>query len=268
MSDAFAGTPVLLWQMGKVGSTSIWQALEEANLRPIQLHVLDPDRIDHVAQQYQGGGYSVPAHIEDARRVQSLIADPDQRLRVISLVRDPIARNLSGLFETWDVYPPDFREGDDLEKLAEWFVMNFDYSILNWFDDEIRARTGVDVYSAKFDMEKRRLLIETSRLKILVLRSEDSQRSKEASLKEFLHLPKVSLTYSNTSDSKPNPALWKSMKRSAKVSSILANIVYDSKLVRHFYAEDEVSRFRALWTPSRDGTYFEPPRGEKASDQR
>jgi hypothetical protein len=101
-----------------------------------------------------------------------------------------------------------------------------------------------------------------------VLRSEDSQRSKEASLKEFLHLSKVSLTYSNTSDSKPNSALWKGMKRSAKVSSILADIVYNSKLVRHFYAENEVSRFRALWTPSRDGIYFEPPRGEKASSLR
>jgi hypothetical protein len=258
MSDMFVNAPVLLWQMGKVGSTSIWDALDKAGLCPIQLHVLATERLDAVAREYEERGFSVPGHLEDARRVQSLVADPNQKLRVISLVRDPVARNLSGLFETWDVYPPSFDEGDNLAGLAEWFVMNFDYAVLKWFEDEIESKLGISVYDYEFDRVRRQLVIETDRARILVLRSEDTQESKKRSLEDFLQVSGIEIGFSNVSDSKPKADLWKRMRRSAKVSSILANLVYESRLVQHFYSAAEIRALREEWKPSRDGIYFEP----------
>jgi hypothetical protein len=246
--------------MGKVGSTSIYDALSEVNIKPIQLHVLDADRNDRIVQEHQQRGFAIPEHILDARRVQSLIANPDEKFRIISLVRDPVARNLSALFESWDVYPPAYNEVEGPAKLAEWFVMNFDYSVLGWFDQEIKAQTGIDVYAHPFDHESKRLIIETNNIKMLVLRSEDSQEEKEKSLEAFLEVPKVTLGFTNSSEGKPTAELWRTMKRNAKVSSILAGIVYSSKLVRHFYTMEEADAFQQVWTPSQDGIYFEDSR--------
>lgn len=259
MSDPFSGTPVLVWQMGKVGSTSIWDALQEQGLDPIQLHVLDPHRIGQIVREHDQRGFAVPQHIEDARRLQDLIAHPDQKFRIISLVRDPFARNLSALFESWDVYPPAYDPATGPAGLAEWFVMNFDYSVLEWFDNEIRERAGIDVYSQPFDQQNKQLVIETDTIRMLVLRKEDSQADKERNLQQFLGVPEVKLGFKNTSEGKPSADLWRTMKRSAKGSSILLDLVYNSRLVRHFYTAEEASAFRQLWTPSQDGIYFEPP---------
>jgi hypothetical protein len=263
VSDPFAGTPVLLWQMGKVGSTSIWDALQQAGVRPIQLHVLDPARISRIVREHEDRGFAPPDHIVDAKRLQALIANPNQKFRIISLVRDPVARNLSALFESWDVYPPSCSEADGLAALAEWFVMNFDYSVLKWFDHEIAAGVGVDVYSQPFDHARKSLVIETDRVKMLILRKEDSQHEKERNLEDFLQVSGLHLGFSNTSESKPIAPLWKTMKSSAKISSILADIVYNSQLVRHFYTPEEITAFRIPWTPSEDGIYFEPPAPEQ-----
>ncbi|WP_288418046.1 putative capsular polysaccharide synthesis family protein [uncultured Novosphingobium sp.] len=232
--------------------------LNDLGIRPIQLHVLDPDRIDLVTREHELRGFGIPDHICDAARVRSLISNPDEKFRIISLVRDPVARNLSALFETWDVYPPSYDEAGGPAKLAEWFVMNFDYSVLNWFDQEIKAWTGIDVFGYPFDHDKQRLLIETDRAKVLILRTEDDLRDKERNIAQFLDVPKVTLGYSNVSDDKPAADLWKVMRRGAKVSSILADIVYDSRMVRHFYPPEQVAAFRRNWMPSYDGLYYEP----------
>ena len=243
--------------MGKVGSTSIWKALDDIGIRPVQLHVLDPERIDLVMREHELRGFDVPDHIRDAAQVQSMISDPDAKFRIISLVRDPVARNLSALFETWDIYPPSYDEAGGPAKLAEWFVMNFDYSVLKWFDQEIKARTGIDVFKQPFDHDKKRLIIETEKAKILIMRKEDSQAKKEQSLRDFLEVPAVSLGYSNVTAEKNGTELWNAMKSGMKVSYTAAEIIYDSELIRHFYSAAEISEFKRKWMPSRDGQYFE-----------
>jgi len=244
--------------MGKVGSTSVWDALTELGLQPIQLHVLDADRISLLTQEHELRGFDVPDHIRDAVRVQSLIANPNEKFRIISLVRDPVARNLSALFETWDIYPPSYDEAGGPAKLAEWFVMNFDYSVLKWFDQEIKARAGIDVFEHPFDHGKKRLIIETERAKILIMRKEDSQAEKERNLRDFLEVPDVSLGYSNVTAKKGKSELWGDMIKGMKVSHTLADIVYGSELVRHFYSPAQMSALKQRWMPSRDGVYFEP----------
>lgn len=257
MPDSFADSPILIWQMGKVGSTSIGDALRSINVTSTQLHVIDSERLDNIVREHNERGFAVPDHISDALRLQALIKNSSEKFRIISLVRDPIERNLSALFESWEVYPPSYSQAEGPSALAEWFVMNFDYSVLNWFDHEIINSTRINIYNTPFDHNSKKLLIETDRIKIMVLRKEDSQIQKKKNLEDFLDIPEINIGYSNISDLKNRSALWNTMRTSAKVSSILLDNVYKSRMVRHFYTDYEIEKLRMKWAPSKDGIYFE-----------
>ena len=248
MSSHLSDPPVLVWQMGKVGSTSIGAALEQAAVPFVQVHHLKPDHLATVLKQYTAAGAALPDHLSASMRMLETIRNTSANIRIVSVVRDPVPRNLSALFETWKEFPPQWQHEEGIEELNHWFLLNFDYSVLRWFNSEIENVIGVNIYDFPFDHGLKRLSIEQDRFKILVLRTEDSDIEKELALRAFLRCDNIHLQRLYTSEDKENSSLFMKLRGNLWISRECADKVYNSSMMRHFYSCFELEAFRGKWT--------------------
>jgi hypothetical protein len=93
--------PIIVYQMGKVGSTSVLKMLQNAGQheRCIQLHMLS-ERLDRSKTLHQKKGKPYPLHLHESEYVTKNLAKfPDRLINIIALVRDPIARQVSNIFQ-------------------------------------------------------------------------------------------------------------------------------------------------------------------------
>ena len=130
-------TPVLIYQMGKVGSSSIYRSL---------------------CRQYDGvvghTHVSAPAHATPlVRLIFEWTVANSQPLKVISLTREPVGRNVSSFFQNFELFTglPYEEAKFSIEQLREIFLETFTHDApLTWFDRHILKTFGIDVYSKPF----------------------------------------------------------------------------------------------------------------------
>ena len=124
-------TPVFVFQMGKVASSSIF---------------------DSLGRQYAGPvGHA--HHIGEDNWVSVLLYDwakAGNALKIISPVREPIGRNISEFFQLYEDYTgtrPDKLEYT-VEELTTLFLDKVDHEVpLQWFDTMIKPNFDIDVYA-------------------------------------------------------------------------------------------------------------------------
>src|SRR5688572_1946244 len=112
--------PIIIHQMGKVGSKTVELSLRKAyEALGIQVpiyhtHILNGfERVRGYVlkeknRQDSAGHFATLDHGESVRKL--IDENPAQHWNIISLVRDPIARNVSAFFESLPEYIPDWHE--------------------------------------------------------------------------------------------------------------------------------------------------------------
>jgi glucosyl-dolichyl phosphate glucuronosyltransferase len=261
VKDAFSPSsadPILVYQMGKVGSTTVLESLERAGLpNPIfHLHALaDVGRYrdDHLA-----AGAGIPYHLELGEAVAAELQHAlGKRCRIISLVRDPIAVQVSGLFEVPQFAHDDVRratDGIDPQKAAERLGASLvepgalDY-VFEWFDREIKKVFGIDVFARPFPKAEGAAVFRGERADLLLLRLEDLDRVGPAAIGEFLGLGKpIKLVAANVRADKPQAQSYSQLKAHLKLDPGPCEAIYSSRFATHFYSDDEIRRFIAKWS--------------------
>ncbi len=98
---------ILIYQMGKVGSTSVQRSLYDAGVGPLHVHYIHAD-LSHM-ERFTETEKDFPLHFYIGRVLRYYLAITSHRLKIITLVRDPIARFVSAQFQTLDhePIPPD-----------------------------------------------------------------------------------------------------------------------------------------------------------------
>jgi len=256
--------PVVVYQMGKVGSSTVVASLQSLDLkRPIyHVHTLIFERIRDRRQKYERMFRSgAPMEL---RRASHLFASQylskrvkrgafKQRWKVISLVRDPIAMNVSGFFQIIDYYIPRFFSRFEagqirIEDTIEIFLKDYDHDKpLVWFDIELKSTFGIDVFASPFLASKGYAIYRGANVDALVLKLESINASAEPAVKEFLGIENFRLVQANVAEDKSYFAAYKSFKDMLTLPQAYLDKMYDSKLARHFYTEEELARFRGKW---------------------
>lgn len=176
-----------------------------------------------------------------------------QSWKVISLVRDPIAINVSGFFQIIDHYLPNFgqryRAGSvKIDDAIRVFLDEFDHEEpLTWFDVELKATLGIDVFGSPFPKSKGYEIYRKEHIEFMVLRLEDiDQRAGEA-FKHFLDIENLKLVRSNVADDKSYNTAYREFKDAIKLPRSYLEMMYESRHVRHFYTDEEILGFRTKW---------------------
>ena len=234
------GNPVLIWNMGKVASTSIARSLWRHVGR---YNVLTTHFMNHT-------GYP-----RSQLLYELLIKGSSKPLPIITLTREPIGKNISSFFQNFEqnVGAPFEQYESRVNELCEIFIRRFDEDdvSINWFDKHLKQYIGLDVYDHRFDPSEGYCIIEQGRFKVLVLRSEESDKTKEAAVKDLLGLTEFKLENENVGATKPYSNLYRKFQSTLDLPDSYLDRMLNSRYTQHFYSAGEIEHIRNKWRESR-----------------
>ena len=251
--------PLIVYQMGKVGSESLERSLVDSRIdrRLIRIHSLIDKHIDDSLELL---GIDRPTYfqrsrqiLESSRLAWELKRDLHKhRWQVISMIRDPVAQNISSFFQIIDLIVPNFEErlsrGHlDLDELMEHFLKHYspDSLFANWFDDELKPAFDFDVFDHEFEPKCGFSVYEEPHISLLLIRLEDFDRVAETAVQEFLQHPGFRLIRSNQATDKSYGELYERFRSQAVFPRAYVDGMYEKPIAQHFYTSSEIERFRS-----------------------
>ncbi|TFH88164.1 hypothetical protein EQG41_04475 [Billgrantia azerbaijanica] len=227
------GVPVLIYQMGKVGSSSLYASLSE---------------------QYTG----LTVHTHDFRsnhadyRVRWLYRrtiTKGQRLKVITLTREPVSRNVSAFFQNFQRLVGVATEEVDMttEELRTAFLARYPHELpLTWFDDNILECFGINVFAQAFPKEGIARHVKDN-IDILIMRSEIDDDAKSEAVRNFLGLTGFRLRNVNISAQKPYGEMYGRFVKEVRLPPGYIENMCASRYFRHFYGVDVRREVEKKW---------------------
>lgn len=268
--------PILVYQMGKVGSSSVRNSLLLHGVSPVlHFHSFFPVRnwsaedapvddahrddlrkeIEQERRAYREAPLLQRLNVRYRewaynKRVFDRYVRGDRRADVVTLVRDPIAANISMFFQLFREYtgaryvPGKFSTA----KLVEVFRNEYPHARpLTWLDAELRAHLGIDVFETPFPKERGHATIEKRNFRLLLLKCEIPDEAKRMALEEFLDLEGLAMVRSNVGEQKAYAEQYREFRQRMVFPDEFLDDMYGSRYARHFYDESEIAGFRAKW---------------------
>jgi len=237
---------VLVYNPGKVGSTSVTYSLKKSLpwLPATHIHFLTQSRLEACKQSGKW-----PFNLIMADRTNLVLQQhPDKTIKIITLVRDPIGRDLSGIFQGPTEYFPNKDESkitaDDIIDL----ITQFDHSyIADWFDGEFKEYLNFDIYSQPFDKEKGYTIYQHEGIDILCIKLERLSEVYPEAVSKLLGTKRNILRNKNEGDSKALSTLYSTVKKRFKIEEPRLREIYNSKFMQTFYTNEEIESFISKW---------------------
>jgi hypothetical protein len=268
------GPPILIFNMGKVGSKSVRLSLENRpglGSQVYHAHYLTRERQREAeAKRKKHFRTSRHAYLRRAWLNEFLLEEyekstPEKRWKLVTLTREPVGRNLSTLFENlllkklddgrfeirsdyYDIDVPIILGIENTDELTRLFMEKVRHdSPLDFFDRELKAVFGIDVYAREFPKAKGYDIYEGRNCDLLLIRLESLNACHQEALAAFLGIPDFRLTDTNIGAEKDYAPLYKSLKEAIVLPEEYLDKLYGSKYTRHFYTEAEIEKFRSKW---------------------
>jgi hypothetical protein len=255
--------PIFVYQMGRVGSVSIQSSLIKAykslslDVQVLHGHYLDNfELVQSRAEQDLANASQLIAGLENHRKLRErLLQDPSfRRLKIITLVRDIVARNVSTFFYALPEFIPDWEEKLQHNSLTVDYLHGvylsknaYKLTAMNWFDEQLKPVFDIDVYAMPFPKDLGYKIYSSPKADLLVMRLENLNKCAEQAVSEFLGLQNFVLSRENTGDDRKTGQLQRMFKTNPLPPEYIKKM-YKCKLSRHFYTEAELDAFARNWT--------------------
>jgi hypothetical protein len=236
--------------MGKVGSRSVEAALDRKGIAPLHhTHQLNPAHVRALNRQRRDDGRPERDPSPMLRLYETLV-EPQKRSKYITLVRDPVSRNVSAFFQNIDrhLVPSPYEEMPEIPELVDYFLKEYDHEVpLKWFQREPKETLNIDVYKKPFPKERGVRSYSKGPFDMLVLKCEISNKKKENAINSFLNISNISIGMKNKADDKSYSKVYKKVK-SKNLPKNYVDKMCKSRYARHFYTEREISDIYDFWT--------------------
>ena len=230
-----AAPPILIYQFGKVGSSSLLDSLTP-QWPGLVIHT-------HSLKEYE----NEPEQMTVAREI---LQRSNERMFIISTVRDPIGRNISAFFQNFERetgVSDKQAHNISVHRLIELFLEKFPHDTpLNWFNDHFKNSTGIDIFDYGFSS----LGVQTIRrgnVDLLLMLSELPDWLKETAVKQFLGLDQFRLMTTNVGSNKRYAETYRKFLQTFIAPDWYVQKMYGSRFFRHFYTPHQEA-LTALWT--------------------
>ncbi len=240
MKNVFKADFVLVYQMGKVGSTSLVKSLPQAM---------------HAHSLYWNNPCSVRNELDltFVERIKMKLIyfiirgciKLRREVKIISMVRDPLERDISMFFQdlpywlvSYQKDNPHFEKTNTKDYLMKVFEEGFDFSYCeNWFDTELKKFSGIDIYKYPFEPNKGFTILNKGKFKVLVVNFEmlkEKPDETELIISEFVNTP-CELVSENNSNKKWYSSVYSNFKNEYKAELRKSNKYKNHKIKSHFY---------------------------------
>jgi hypothetical protein len=230
-----------------VGSTSIYESLPESVFW-IQVHTLNPREWEKARQSRTKRDVSIV--LKHSAQVRKYILEAGRKAKYITVVREPLSRNISAFFQNFRHITgkrPSSDPKDQAEQARIFFKEYPHERILNFFDSEYKTMLGMDVFAQPFPHEQGYQVLSFERGELLILRTESDDKLKEQAVAEYLHLPDFRLHRANVREDHRNAEAYKAFKQSLVLPENYIEQMLESQYCRHFYTLEERQALRDQW---------------------
>ena len=265
--------PLIVHQMGKVGSSSVTRSLRAAKidrhiyhthfLRPALIDKFEKQRRNHLGTGREGGLKHIWQYQHLSKQLKRGLKG--RRWKIITLVRDPIARNLSDFFEHLELLPVapgqplkvrseahNYEltiDNNNLEGLVELFFDRYDHDTpLTFFDQEFKGVFKIDLFASDFPTSKGYQVYREKEVDLLLIRLENLNTCFSEAVKAFLNIDNLPLIQANTSAKKDFATLYQMFKDTIHFPESYLEKMYSSRFARHFYSDLERAQFKVKWS--------------------
>ena len=225
----------LNYQMGKVGSSSIGEWLRQNDLGEWHIHRF----YDTPVHSRRGKNKALKALDLVLFRLLTILCED---IKIITGVRFPLERDISMYFHNAygiEMYP--LSEPGKVDEVIADFNDAFPVlSSAQWFDDELKRLTGVDIFAHPFDREKGFTEITAGRFNVFVYRL-DKLDTLQPELARFLGHPDFRLIKMNESASKRYTDLYRAFKK-VYVRAPGGLDAAEQRFLKHFYELDMIDQ--------------------------
>lgn len=244
---------MVIYQMGKVASKTIDATLTRvASAQVFHAHLLDPANLQRRRSQMEAdlGKVDTEVNIVRARALHEHVLRSLREIKIITLVREPISRNISAYYQGLDRWARTEGAHDrvPVDALIEIFLREYPHQdALTWFDDEFRAVTGIDVYASAFPQEQGFQRIRHGNMDVLIMRHDLDDRVKAERISELLNLPGLKIVQDNRAEDKEYRDSYHKFRQTIRLPERYVEEMLNSKYAAHFFSDPERQRLRDKW---------------------
>jgi hypothetical protein len=247
VADVEAGNRiVLVYQMGKVGSTSYTQSLEDIDdLTVRHIHRLNAKNNELMISRFLRNGM-VRLALKERRwqAVSDFIRNHTHQIYILSAMRNPIDRNISAFFQNLKL-----QENDNVERLIKKFLESYPHQVpIDWFNEQFRDALGIDIYDYPFNKERGWDTFSCKNYNCLLMTAEAADLKKTEAINSFLGTELGVLKRKNIGASKEYSGIYGKFKGEIVLPESYIESQLNTKVVAHFYTAKKIEEFRLPWS--------------------
>ncbi|MEM9764157.1 MAG: putative capsular polysaccharide synthesis family protein [Pseudomonadota bacterium] len=242
--------PILIFTMPKTGSTSLERALAASGGWVPKIHALGAYS-NYLRGKYASRGVPTPTHLRLEAAIGRRLERLRGKLRIISLVRDPVRRDISGLFQAPGLLGIHNRDVQGFAAEVNTRIADgtLGQVALNWFPRSFEPATGYDMLEQPFDRAAGWQRYEIGQNSVLILKSERLDDLSDV-VSEFTG-HSISLKHENTRRETREAGVYADVLSGVQIPEALLDRIYQSEFVRHFYTAAEIQDMRQRWVTRR-----------------
>lgn len=254
LADACNDLPIYVIQPGKVGSTTIVNSLYHCGIPFVHSHRIsfESDTMDEYKEVCDKA-------FEQMKK---------KKLKIITLVREPISRDISCFWQLikreWILFSgiadkdflrfynrflryayEDKHSLPDIPNYARGFLKWGD--LREWFNDTIYRTFGLDVFAFPFDKKAGYTVIKKDNIEMLIIQLEKLS-GLENIIGDFIGIEKFSLESANEAKSYGFYPTYKEFQEKVVLSKEYISQCYGSEsYIQHFYSVEDQNKFLRKW---------------------
>jgi hypothetical protein len=258
--------PIIIYNMANVGTRSLLHWLHLNGLVSFNTHIMlegnepliFPDNVDEPRRAERhflllkkwsrlltGIPNDTPSLTSAGMAVKLL--QKHKRIKIITSIREPISRNISIFFHFFPYYMGTTIEQNQLtlDELTGQFLSKVNHiTPLVWFDKELKAFTGIDIYEHSFPKDIGYLTIRQGNIDLLVYSINVDNHVKKKVFVEFLGSGETSpLVHVGAKTNQ----LYRDFTTNIKLPPWYVKMMCQSQYMNHFYPDEEIARIQAKW---------------------
>lgn len=245
--------PILILTPGKTGSQSVYYTLKRKfkNYHVFHVHNLSDTGIKKSIEAHLSSKRgSVPLHLIVSQILNDKLKDYDGAIKIITLVRDPISRSISSIFQNIDMYSEkitnkylEINEKVLLDNLRKNIFFSAD-QLEDWVYREIETNLYINVLNEDGFPDKGFKIYSKNKVELLLMRMEDLDHCFKDAIKGFLNLNKsVELCNYNVSEKKYYKTQYTQIKEKLLLTEVDIRKVFSSKYMKTFYSDRSMKFF-------------------------
>ena len=258
------GRIIYIFQMGKVGSVSILQAV----LRSLAEQDKGHSQEKRNTILFHSHRISLLSNFH--RRMVLWRARLGLPLKVIVPIREPIARDVSGFFHFYCQFVPEILENTSLRELEELFLADPRPKLnsplqparwalhaerlftLTWFDKHLKPWTRIDVYKQPFPIDRKWQTYRRGFTRVLVYRNDLKLSEQTKLVSRFLGIKLNEVRLEHSSENSDYAERYSQFRESAKLPEQYIRRMHDSRFAKHFWSPKELKVAADKWRGALD----------------